>query len=169
MVKYIAFLRGINVGGNKIIKMEDLKRIFESLGFTNVKTVLASGNVLFEATTNVTSEVIEEKLKNKFGFVVGVILRTIEEIKELIALDPFKDMTVTPNTRLYVTFLEKIKNKPTDYPPDFTIVKITTREVCSVLIVSKNKRSVDLMASLEKELGKKITTRNWNTVLKMVN
>lgn len=91
MKTYIALLRGINVGGNKMIKMAELKRILEEMGLGRVQTYIQSGNVLFESEeeegplqTN-----IEEEIKKVFGFPVAVLLRTYAELKSLIAHCPF--------------------------------------------------------------------------------
>lgn len=172
MNKFAAFLRGINVGGNKIIPMAELKKAFESSGFKNVKTILASGNVVFE--TNQTdpeklTKKIEDELKKKFKTEIFVNVRSIEYLKTLSHKDPFKKIKVTPETRLYVTFLPqtvKSKHKTPFSPSDehFTIVLITNKEICSVLTLTPNKNTLDLMGYIEKEYGKKITTRNWNTI-----
>src|SRR5579859_1256345 len=105
---YIAFLRGINVGNHKIVKMEALKKIFEMLEFKNIKTVLNSGNILFETSrmdpANITKQ-IEEKLEQAFGYKIDVMVRSNIKIQSLVNTNPFKAITVTPLTRLYVTFL----------------------------------------------------------------
>lgn len=98
MTTYVAFLRGINVGGNKMVKMEALRKAFESAGFDDVKTLLNSGNVLFEtATTNTEAlaQRIGEALKKTFGFEIGVIIRSVEEVRRLAHTDPFRGITVT--------------------------------------------------------------------------
>jgi uncharacterized protein (DUF1697 family) len=173
---YVAFLRGINVGGNKMVKMEELKRAFEALKFQSVKTLLASGNVLFDtAKVNGADLAVEiaEKLKSVFGFEVGVLVRSIEDLQRLADSKPFEKVKVTPQTRLYVTFLTekpkialKIPFKPAD--KDFRILRASKDEVCIVLTLSPSTQSVDLMAFLEKHFGKRITTRNWNTIEKIL-
>lgn len=176
MTKYAAFLRGINVGGNKPVPMERLKKAFESLGFRNVKTLLATGNVLFEAASANAAALagkIEEKLKRTFGFEIGTIVRTVEKLQELADSSPFKKIKVTPETRLYVTFLaekptSKLKIPYSTPEKDFQILRVTSTEVCSVLTLSPNRRTVDLMSILEKEFGKKVTTRNWNTIARVL-
>jgi uncharacterized protein (DUF1697 family) len=176
MTNYAAFLRGINVGGHKLVSMQKLKKVFESLGFKNVQTLLASGNVVFEAQSlsgAALGPIIEEKLKNIFGHEIGVLIRTIDELKRLSESQPFKGIDVTPQTRLYVTFLSEKSKSSLKIPyasPDksFRILRLSTREVCSVLILSPASRSVDVMNVLEKEFGHKITTRNWNTVVRVL-
>ncbi|HEX9024877.1 MAG TPA: DUF1697 domain-containing protein, partial [Clostridium sp.] len=78
MTVYIALLRGINVGGKNIIKMNDLKRVFESIGLIEVQTYIQSGNVLFKSSDEkeMLLNKIEREIKNVFGFSVTVILRT---------------------------------------------------------------------------------------------
>ncbi len=175
---YAAFLRGINVGGHKTVKMDQLKKAFESLGFKNVQTLLASGNVLFEAlqtSASVLTKTIEEKLIKVFGYEIGVLIRKIGGLQRLEEADPFKGVEVTPQTRLYITFLsEKPKSGlkvPRQSPaPDknFKIIRATESEVCSVLSLSPGSRTVDLMGFLEKEFGRKVTTRNWNTITRLL-
>jgi uncharacterized protein (DUF1697 family) len=99
MIHYAAFLRAINVGGTSVIKMDDLRRQFEKLGFTNVKTVLASGNVLFDAKGSATAAT---KAIASLGYTVCV--RTAAEVRRIAENDPFggKD----PD-QLYIAFLEK--------------------------------------------------------------
>lgn len=176
MSKYVAFLRGINVGGHKAVKMEDLKKVFASLGFKNVKTLLASGNVLFEASqgsADVLSKKIEEELKKSFGHEIGVLIRKIGELQSLAEVNPFKGVKLTPQTRLYVTFLsEKPRSNlkiPYESPEkDFKIISVSSGEVCSALTLSPTRRTTDLMGILEKEFGKKVTTRNWNTIIRLL-
>ncbi len=173
MNKYVAFLRGINVGGNKIIKMDDLKKAFEKSGFKNVKTILASGNILFESEKikpERLTKKIEEHLLKTFGKQIYVVLRTFDELKQLSAKNPFKNIDVTKQTRLYVTFFyDKPQTKLTT--PDtsnFRILNQTENEICSFLIVTPEKNTIELMDVIDKEYGKKVTTRNWNTIEKIL-
>ena len=83
-MRYIALLRGINVGGQKRIKMIDLKIAFESLNFKNVKTYIQSGNVIFDSDSTDTIKLtnqIEKKISETFGFLVKTIIRTDEELR----------------------------------------------------------------------------------------
>jgi uncharacterized protein (DUF1697 family) len=110
MTKYVALLRGINVGGNKKVPMAEMKKVFEKIGLKNVKTLLASGNAVFESETENTGELIAKisaALEKKFRFTIPLLLRTFSEIEKLIALDPFKGIKVTPQIRLYATFLSQ--------------------------------------------------------------
>ncbi len=172
MTKFVALLRGINVGGNKIVKMDDLKKWFAALGFKSLKTILNSGNVLFESADDdedVLAKKIAKKLQDELGHKVGVQVRSIEEIQKLADRDPFKKIKVTPETRLYITFLpekpkSKLKIPYTSPEKDFRILEVTSREICSVVDLNLGRGTVEAMSILEKEFGKNITTRNWNTV-----
>ena len=176
MTKCVAFLRGINVGGHNPVKMDALRKAFEALGFQNVKTVLASGNVLFEAPKYgplSLARTIEHKLEVAFGHKICVLLRSLGQLEEVANSRPFQNINVTPQTRLYVTFLsEKLKSElkfPHESPDKgFTILRISSSEVCSVLTRSPTGQTTGLMDFLERELGRNITTRNWNTITRIL-
>jgi uncharacterized protein (DUF1697 family) len=176
-IKYCGFLRGINVGGNVLIKMADLKKVFEKMGFKNVQTLLASGNIVFESEQSdrkkLTDE-IEMELKKKFKKDIKIILRSRDDLKKLQKAEPFKSIKITPDIRRYITFLpEKTNAKEITIPyssekGEFRIIESTPLEVFSVIDLSKGKGTVDYMKFLEKEFGSKITTRNWNTIEKVL-
>jgi uncharacterized protein (DUF1697 family) len=176
MIKHVAFLRGINVGGHNPVPMTVLEKTFESLGFENVKTLLVSGNVLFEApqtSSSVLVKKIEEKLEKIFEREIDVLVSTIKELQQLEETNPFKGILVTSQTRLYVTFLSEKPKTSLKIPYEssdksFKIIQVTTSKVCSVLTLSPNSKTTDLMGTLEKEFGKKITTRNWNTITRIL-
>lgn len=168
--KFVALLRGINVGGHKKVPMAELRTAFEKWGFTNVKTLLASGNVVFEGSQSDTKK-IESNLEQHFGFEISTIIIPFEDVEKIVNSDPFKGIEVTKNIHLYITFL---KDKPTSkleipYTSDdksFTILKKTDHAVLSILDIDK-RGTVDAMKILEQEFGKNITTRNYNTVVKI--
>jgi uncharacterized protein (DUF1697 family) len=175
MIKYVALLRGINVGGNKLIKMAELCRICHSLGLKNVKTYIQSGNILFESAKKdpvALTRDIEKGLRTAVGFEVPVVLRTISELETIVKLDPFKKAK-TADAKFYVSFLvEPLKHKlrvPLVSPKnDCGIIHLTDREVFTVAFALPNGRSGEsMMGLIEKEFGKSVTTRNWNTVLKL--
>ena len=90
-----------------------MKKMLEKMKFTNVKTLLASGNVLFdseEVNSATLKKLIEEQLEKTFGFPVPTLIRTLHDLQTLKKSEPFKNIRVTPETRLYVTFLSE---KPT--------------------------------------------------------
>jgi uncharacterized protein (DUF1697 family) len=187
LTSYIAFLRGINVGGHKLIKMEELNKIFVSLGFKNVKTFIQSGNVLFDASSKNPEAVerkIEDGLNKSLGYEVRTTIRTVDELHKLIELDPFKKFTTKSDktkslkeAKFYVSFLyDEPEHKPKipykSPEKDFEILgmnKSTNREVFIVAYPTA-KKGGDYMTYLSKEFKKvENTTRNWNTIVKMVS
>jgi uncharacterized protein (DUF1697 family) len=173
---YAGFLRGINNLGQKPVNMDELKKAFESLGFKNVKTLLASGNVVFESprsSPRILAETIGEKLKKRFGHEIVALVRTIVQLQRLADTIPFKGIKMTPQTRLYVTFLSEKSRDGMKIPyqaPDrsFKLLRATKSEVFSVVTLSQNSGTKDLMGFLEKQFGRKITTRNWNTIKRVL-
>ncbi|MFZ6663676.1 DUF1697 domain-containing protein [Peijinzhouia sedimentorum] len=174
MAKFIAFLRGINVGGNHKVPMQELKDILLNMGFENIITLLNSGNVIFEAKPTEIAELesqITQHLNSSFGFPIPVIIRSAENLKQLIQSDPFKGITVTKETRLYLSFLRKSPQTEIPLPwvsedKSFRILKIDEANIISILDLSIGK-TVKGMDDLEKLFGKDITTRNWNTILRI--
>jgi len=171
---YIAFLRGINVG-HHTVPMVVLRQEMEKMGFAGAETLLNSGNVIFKGDDRKESELedqISMHLGKVFGFPIPVHLRTAGEIAQLIAAKPFRDVRVTGKTRLYVTFL---KQEPGDRIPlpwisddgSFRIIDISNRAVSGVLDLSISP-STRAMETLERIYGRDITTRNWNTLIKIV-
>ena len=175
MVKYVAFPRGINVGGHNKLKMEDLRQGFASWGFQNVKTLLASGNIIFEAQDNdpdVLAATVGKRIHETFGMDVSIIVRTLNQINDMLDKNPFNGITITKQTRLYVTFLPERHQSSLKIPyespeKDFKILSATDFEVYSVLTLNPQTGTIKAMGILEKEFGKNITTRNWNTVTKI--
>jgi uncharacterized protein (DUF1697 family) len=176
MADYAAFLRGINVGGHRPVPMDRLKRAFEALPLTNVRTLLASGNVLFGAPRGRTETIgrkIEAQLKKTFGSDIGVHVRTMEELRQMCGSGPFKGAAPGPDVRLYVTFLSGKRKGGVTIPYEspggsVRILRATPRAAFSVLTVSPDHRTVDLMKLLEQEFGKDITTRSYTTILRLL-
>ncbi|MGA9544513.1 MAG: DUF1697 domain-containing protein [Candidatus Sulfotelmatobacter sp.] len=107
---YISMLRGINVGGNKRIKMDRLRESFESLGFEQVKTYIQSGNVVFKAgktSSAALSKRIEDRILGDFGFSVSIISRTADEIANIIQNNPFLNQPGIDPEKLHVAFLSE--------------------------------------------------------------
>lgn len=115
-MRYIALLRGINVGGQKKIKMIDLKVMFESLNFINVKTYIQSGNVSFDYGTTDTTELsneIEKKISETFGFLVKTIIRTEEELRNIVNNNPFTKQENIELDKVYLTFMVDVPQPST--------------------------------------------------------
>ncbi len=172
--QYTALLRGINVGGHHKVPMAELRKTLEDMGFTQVKTLLNSGNVVFSGRPEqetVLEKKIAAQLESTFKFPIPVLIRNSEEILKLVASNPFRGIEVHKDIRLYVTFLNTPPQDKRDLPrvsPEgsFQIIKITDRSICSVLDLSIS-RTPEAMSALEKSYGKIITTRNWNTIEKI--
>jgi uncharacterized protein (DUF1697 family) len=172
--KYVALLRGINVGGHTLLKMEELRKALESLGFRHVKTVLASGNVLFEAPPEGTalSGNIARKLREELGREIVVVVRSLDDLRELEARQPFQGINVTPRTRLFVTFLPENKEYRDISSPSmgdgFRILTVSDGMICSILYERPGVGAVHLMGAIEKEFGPRVTTRTWDTIIRVL-
>src|SRR4030095_6499248 len=160
MTTYVAFIRGINVGGNKLVKMEDLRKMFSALGFENVSSYKAAGNIIFDApgSAKAVNKKIDDGMHKLMGKETRVLLRTMDELKEMVKSDPFGGIKITPATRLYVTFLlEKPKSGMKAYGSlgmPFRILRVTDTELYSVVIISPKGGTVDMMDIIEKEFVK---------------
>lgn len=110
MKRYIAFLRAINVGGNTIIKMADLKQMFESFGLENVQTYIQSGNVIFESEDDAAAleKRIQSQLEKASGHKIQLFVRTLREVHSIAKKSPF---AVKANETAYVVFLKKRPDK----------------------------------------------------------
>lgn len=107
---YIAFLRAVNVGG-RTVKMERLRELFGELGLAGVRTYIQSGNVFFTADAGIDRPAltrrIEEHLREALGFEVPTMVRTVEEVEELLAAEPFQGIELTADNRFCVVFLSE--------------------------------------------------------------
>src|SRR5689334_9738173 len=105
---YIALLRGINVSGHKIIRMEALRACFEGLGFQKVRTYVQSGNVRFEARKQLATglaDKIGKCILREFGFPVSIVVRTAQEMVKVVRDNPFVKQPGIDHSKLHVTFL----------------------------------------------------------------
>ncbi|MHA6534492.1 DUF1697 domain-containing protein [Paenibacillus sp. BAC0078] len=174
MNTYIALLKGINVGGNKIIKMQALKAMFESLGYDRVRTYIQSGNVVFESgdtDSDALAEIISRQIMETFGFDVSVLIRSLEQLETVIAGNPFEIFEEEAYKRLYVSFLEKEPSEEAleqlqPYADGADKLIVAGREMYTLYEVSVSKSPL-FKVPLEKLLGTSITARNWNTVNKL--
>lgn len=110
MVRYVAFLRAINVGGHQVVKMSDLRSLFEAAGFANVETYIQSGNVIFESQDQKTEALelrIESQLRRALGYPVTTFLRPLQEIVKIAERAPFGAIDAAADERLYVAFVKE--------------------------------------------------------------
>ena len=108
-MKYVALLRGINVGGNNIIKMLDLKQVFEKAGYTKVGTLIQSGNVVFESKNEDKQEItthLEAVLSKAFHYTAKLVIRSHKEFKKIIAEVP-NDWKHDTDLRCYILFVKE--------------------------------------------------------------
>src|ERR1051325_9725329 len=106
MEKYISMLRGINVSGSKMIRMDDLRKMYENLKFKNVKTYIQSGNVVFEEkamSTEVLEKKIAKEIQEVFGFDVPVIVKEKSKMEKVLSNNPFVNDRKEDITKLHVT------------------------------------------------------------------
>ncbi|WP_440961313.1 DUF1697 domain-containing protein [Paenibacillus nitricinens] len=175
MTIYIALLHGINVGGHKIIKMQDLKTMLQSLGFHNVRTYIQSGNVVFESdeeSESLLSGVIERQIHEVFGFEVSVMIRTLAEMEEVITNNPFQLTDPEAFKRGYVSFLPAVPSaealdKLRIYEEGPDKLRFAGREMYVLYEISVSQSPL-FKVSFDKILGMSVTARNWNTVNKLV-
>jgi uncharacterized protein (DUF1697 family) len=170
----VALLRGVNNVGRRKITMAALKSAFESMGFENVRTVLASGNVVFDSPGRDphVERTISRGLEDVLGYPVPVAIRTVRRLRALVGAAPFKGVAAGPGAMLYVTFLSAKRPSGTRPGPSsraggFRIVRVDPQEIYSVVRPSRGERTPDLMRYLDRTLGRDGTTRNWRTVLKL--
>jgi uncharacterized protein (DUF1697 family) len=168
---FISMLRGINVGGHKRIRMETLCEIYEQLGFTHVRTYVQSGNVVFEYPELDPSGLtrrIEAHLEQTCGYPVEVFNRQADELKQLLAGNPFLNERNEDPSKLHVTFfyqspsgtaLSKL-TAPGGTTDEFALGRMAVYLFCPHGY-GKTKLSNSFF---ERKLGMPVTTRNWNTV-----
>lgn len=173
MIKYIAFLRGINVGGNHLIKMEDLRRMFAAMDLENVQTYIQSGNVIFETAkknSGALAEKIERSLRESLGYEVKTMVRMIAELADIAAHNPFKAAT---DAKTYVCFLSAAPDKERKesllaLENDFEAFRFRRREM--YCLIRPNNPAKELFSNnfIEKHLKVAATTRNTTTVNKIL-
>jgi len=172
--KYIAFLRAINVGGHHTVKMDFLRRLFESLGFSSVETFIASGNVVFETTSKNAQALereIENRLREALGYEVATFIRTAAELAAVANYKPFSQADLDGAAALNIAFLadgldDKSSQKLLTLRTDIDDFRIHGREIYW-LCRKKQSGSKISNAVLEKAVGRKSTLRGANTVRKM--
>ena len=173
-MKYVAFLRGINVGGKNKVKMETLREVCASIGFQNVKTYINSGNVIFETAKTVDkklAERTEKAIEKEFALKIKVMVRSLAEIEEIIKNNPF-DGQFEDDKDLHVFFLDEqlpqekreLLLSNNNENEQFALIG---REIFCLLRISV------LDSLMGKDyIGKKLkvsaTARNWRTVNKIL-
>jgi len=153
-------------------KMPELKKAFESAGFTDVKTVLSSGNVVFsarDASETSLQRKAEAAMMQQFGDAFLTIVRPLDALHELLGSDPYRAFRLEPDAKRIVTFLRAKPASTLALPIGLggaRILSIKGREVFSAYL--PNPKGPVFMVLIEKTFGKEVTTRTWGTITKVV-
>jgi uncharacterized protein (DUF1697 family) len=168
MRRYAAFLRAVSPMN---AKMPELKRCFEAAGFTDVKTVLSSGNVVFSARASSEASLerkAETAMKSQLGRPFLTIVRSLDALRTVLASDPYGAFRLSPDAKRIVTFLRKRPEVKLTLPIELDGARILCFEgsdVFSAYVPSP--RGPVFMRLIEKTFGKDVTTRTWDTVKKV--
>jgi uncharacterized protein (DUF1697 family) len=175
MTAVISMLRGVNVGGNNMIKMEALRALYGSLGLRDAQSYVQSGNVVFRTDRKEIAPIakkIEDAIEDKFGFRPSVALRTAAELREVVAKNPFAKRTEIEPGKLLVSFLmsdpaaadrelvRKMKFDPEE-------IHLGSRHLYIYFPTGQGKSKLNTKM-IEKTLRTTSTGRNWNSVLKLL-
>ena len=173
MPTYVALLRGINLGARNRLAMADLRSLLDDLGYQDVRTHLQSGNAVFAASTRsgpAVGKAVEEAIAAGLGMRIRVLVRTAEQMAQVVAADPLGERA-TDHARYMVVFLERplapsalADLDPADYAPEEYAV--VGRELYLWLPTGSHDSRL-ARAMSEKRLGGTWTMRNWNTVRKL--
>ena len=173
MNTYIALFRGINVGGNNILPMKELVSVLEGIGLTSVRTYIQSGNIVFQSKATDTAQLatkISSAIQKSHGFAPQVFLLEASALRATIKANPFPEGEAQGNT-LHFNFLDDVP--PT---PDMAgIEKLRTaserhelKDNVFYLHAPDGIGKSKLAVKLERLLGAPMTSRNWNTVIKLM-
>jgi len=171
MPRYVAFLRAINLGGARMVKMDFLRQLFESLGFDKVETFIASGNVVFGTKRPRSSQTLERKIEKKIleelSFDVTVFVRTAAEVVEIAKRKPFPKSKIDSRTSCHIVFLpdaldRKLSQEVTRLKTATDEFRVDGREV--YWLRRKRKHGDFSTVALEKILRRPSTVRSLNTV-----
>lgn len=173
MTTYIGLLRGINVGGNKMVAMAELREMVAALGFSDVKTLLQSGNVVFRGPAKAPAKLevqLEAALEKRFGMNVEFHVRTADEWRAVVAANPFQAEAKADPSHLLVTCFKApidpaaVKAVRTAIPGGETL-HADGRHLYMVFPDGIGRSKAPVIVG--KALGAHCTARNWNTVLKL--
>ncbi|MEQ1823794.1 MAG: DUF1697 domain-containing protein [Fimbriimonadaceae bacterium] len=173
MPKCVLFLRGINVGGNNLIKMAELRDIAAGLGWQNPRTYLQSGNLVVELDSNNPAKDLEHALQQILNLDVAVISRVGEELASVVSANPFTNEAKSDPSHLVVIFLPQV-------PPSALVERVQSAMTGPERLVDGGRELyVYYPAGIGdskigktpgwKELTSSGTARNWNTVLKLAS
>ncbi len=175
MESYIAFLRGINVAGQKKMPMAEVRKMMADAKFGDVKTYIQSGNIVFKNEINATEkleELIHAAIEKTFGFDVPVLVKSVSEIKEILNHNPFDNPQDLEENRIYFVLLQNTPNKKlvkafeeTEYPNEKFSVSDNCVYLCCKIGYGKAKLNNNV---IEHKLQVNTTTRNYRTMNKLL-
>jgi uncharacterized protein (DUF1697 family) len=173
--RYVALLRGINVGGHKLIKMEELRRVLEGPGFANVQTFIASGNVIFDSSETdprALAKKIERKLTKAFGHEIAVVILELDALASMAKRNPFKKFDGEKDVMLCAVFFAadppKLKLPLKSTPENLEVFAV--RDATAFVICRRKPSGWFGFPNnfVEKQFGIAATTRQWRTVQNIV-
>ena len=168
MPRYAAFLRGVSPMN---AKMPDLKKAFEAAGFTDVRTLLSSGNVVFSAPSASEAALqrkAEAVMTKRLGRTFLTITRPVDALREMLESDPYRAFRLPPGAKRIVTFLRERPASKLTLPAEVDgarILAVDGSNIFSAYVPSP--RGPVFMTLIEKTFGKELTTRTWETVTKV--
>jgi uncharacterized protein (DUF1697 family) len=166
--RYAAFLRGVSPMN---AKMPDLRRAFEAAGFTDVRTVLSSGNVVFGAPAAPEAALerkAEAAMEEHLGSAFPAIVRSVDALRRMLASDPWAGVRLEPGAKRVVTFLRRTPKARPTLPVEVDgarIHRMSGGQVFTAYVPSP--RGPVFMALIERTFGRDVTTRTWETVEKV--
>jgi uncharacterized protein (DUF1697 family) len=165
MRRYVAFLRGVSPTN---ASMPELKAAFEAAGFADVRTVRSSGNVLFSAPA-AGDAALERKaqaaMTKRLGDAFPAIVRSVDDLRALLASDPYEGFRLAPAAKRVVTFLRARPQARPKLPIELDgarILRVVDREVFTAYVPGS--KGPVFMTLIEKTFGKDVTTRTWDTI-----
>jgi uncharacterized protein (DUF1697 family) len=177
MTVYVSMLRAVNVGGSSRIKMDALQRVYESLGFADVRTLLQSGNVVFRSTLDGRERLakrIVQELERQLGLRIEVMLRTLAEVESIVERGPVLAARADPS-KLLVMFLSSVPSAAAQaallkWHKSKELPEMLELRGPEIYLYYPNGvgRSKLTSAVIESKLDTWGTARNWNTLVKLV-
>jgi uncharacterized protein (DUF1697 family) len=168
MPRYAAFLRGVMPMN---CKMPELKKAFESAGFTDVRTLLASGNVVFTASSASDAALqrkAETAMAKQLGRTFLTIIRPVDELREMLASDPYRSFRLSPDAKRIVTFLRDRPVSKLTLPDEVVGARILAIKGSNVFSAYRpSPKGPVFMTLILKTFGSEQTTRTWDTVTKV--
>jgi uncharacterized protein (DUF1697 family) len=171
---HLALLRGINVSGHKLIKMEDLRKLLESAGFRNVQTYIQSGNVILDSTETDrdVADKIASLIADRYGFEVGILMLDREKLQAAADGNPFIKEKSADTKKTYIAFLSEkpsAENAKRLESSDFGADRWILDGNVLYLHYDHGAGTTKLSnAAIESKLKVRATSRNWNTTMKLL-